>query len=157
MQANIDFFVADSVKHALPSLAAEGGNDDPACRAPLSETEYLRLCRAFHRFEMAARWFNHARRAPYNQDCWRRAYLRIHNPWENEQVVCVYEHLYRRLGPGLQPPRSEREGRESTDERQCSRKSQHTMSKRGLRASSSRAVPTRPTARGKSAWFVSPI
>ena len=66
---------------------------------PLSSTEICRLYRSFYRFELYCNLF---RQYAYEDERYTRGeqkaiFFDLHSPWENEQLACVHDYLFRRM------------------------------------------------------------
>ena len=94
---HVSFFSKDLANEAS-SLWPKNRFYDPLTD-PLSSTEIFRLCRSFYRFELYCNLF---RQYAYEDERYTRGeqkaiFFDLHSPWENEQLACVHDYLFRRM------------------------------------------------------------
>jgi hypothetical protein len=67
---------------------------------PVSESEMLRIHRALYHFEVYCNIFRDFERPIFDLDEQRVIFFAKFSPWENEQLACIHEYLYRVAAPG---------------------------------------------------------
>ncbi|KAI9839078.1 MAG: hypothetical protein M1837_002255 [Sclerophora amabilis] len=96
LQSHVDFFSADFASSALSANPLDGSPDDSP--SPPTEMESCRIQRAFYRFELHCHLFRHQHHQrlhhPHEDSC---LFFASHSPWENEQLACIHDYLYKRL------------------------------------------------------------
>ena len=70
-------------------------------QAPLSQNEITRIIRAFYRFEIYCNIFRDPKRT-INVREQRDIFFSNFSPWENEQLACIHDYLFRVVSPGMQ-------------------------------------------------------
>ena len=98
---DICFFMTDFVTVALAANPVTGVPD--VSPSPLTSREKFRISQAFYRFELYCNLFR--------ERCWkdnrfgpeeqREIFFDHYSPWENEQLACVHDYLYRRMVAGV--------------------------------------------------------
>ncbi|MCJ1283012.1 hypothetical protein MMC26_002339 [Xylographa opegraphella] len=94
---DISFFMADFVSMALAVHPVTGVPD--VFPSPLTSREEFRISQAFYRFELYCNLF---RERGWKDDRFRpeeqqAIFFDQYSPWENEQLACVHDYLYRRM------------------------------------------------------------
>ena len=101
LSADISFFLTDFVATAL-SVHPITGAPEPF-PSTLSSSEESRIRRTFYRFELYCNLFRKYRDKDdrFDDREQRELYFDRYSPWENEQLACVHDYLYRRLVKGM--------------------------------------------------------
>lgn len=95
----VHYFAIDFVSNALAKvpITAHLKLD----QAPLSENEMARIIRTLYRFEIYCNLFRGLEEA--HDDLWelqqQELFFNHFSPWENEQLVCVHNYLFRAVSP----------------------------------------------------------
>jgi hypothetical protein len=72
---------------------------DPPSAWPLSRNEMIRIQRTFYRFEVYCNLFRNPERFDFREQ--RDLFFFKFSHWENEQLACVYDYLFRVICPGM--------------------------------------------------------
>ena len=102
---HVSFFSKDLANKALSAWPKN--NLYNPLTDPLSSTEIRRLCRTFYRFELYCNLF---RQYAYEDERYTRReqktiFFDLHSHWENEQLGCVHDYLFRRMSIRKRPVR----------------------------------------------------
>lgn len=100
IQQHVDFFSLDFVSSALSAHPLTGVPD--VCPKPPTARELTRVQNAFYRFELYRNLF---REYKWRQDRFtaveqRDVFFAKYSTWENEQLACIHDYLFRRLSIG---------------------------------------------------------
>ncbi|MCJ1434095.1 hypothetical protein MMC27_003461 [Xylographa pallens] len=94
---DIAFFMADFSTVALAAHPITGIPD--VSPLPLTSHEKSRISQAFYRFELYCNLFRERRWKDdrFRPEEQRDMFFDKYSPWENEQLACVHDYLYRRM------------------------------------------------------------
>lgn len=103
---NHNWSIADGVAvsrlyHQITQLATNFSSEaSSVVGTTVSKIELNRFQRAFYRFEMYYNIFGGPNNPLMSVEEQRDAFFSNFSPWENEQLACVHDYLYRLLIPG---------------------------------------------------------
>ena len=95
LYSHIDYFVADFAHKTLVK------SPTAAHRAWPSPHERVRIARTFYRFETYCNLFRNPKRNLFTIEEQREIFFGCFSPWENEQLACVHDYLFRAVSPGM--------------------------------------------------------
>ena len=98
---DIAFFMADFAAMTLATHPITGLPEDSP--SVITSQERSRLGRTFYRFELYCNLFRKYRLSDnrFRPEEQRDIFFDCYSPWENEQLACVHDYLYRRMVTGL--------------------------------------------------------
>jgi hypothetical protein len=96
----VEKFTADFVAEMLRKTSALGCADDPPPSWPASRAETDRIQRAFYRFEVYCNLFRDRKQTLFKHHERGDLFFSKFAPWENEQLACVHDFLFRAVCPG---------------------------------------------------------
>jgi hypothetical protein len=91
---HVHFFTADFATKTLASVPCERE------AAPLSQAEIARIERAFYRYEIYCNVFRDYKHPLYSLEEQKEKVFSKFSPWENEQLACIHDYLFRLVCPG---------------------------------------------------------
>jgi hypothetical protein len=91
---HVRFFATDFATKTLASVPFERE------AAPPSQAEIARIERAFYRYEIYCNVFRDYKHPLYSLEEQKEKVFSNFSPWENEQLACIHDYLFRLISPG---------------------------------------------------------
>ncbi|CZR55846.1 uncharacterized protein PAC_05734 [Phialocephala subalpina] len=91
IHSHVHHFAADFCSRSQETWPIDFGSTE------ISRVEVTRFERAFYRFELYCSLFRHAGKPICSFDEQKRIYFDKFPPWENEQLTCIHDYLFRAM------------------------------------------------------------
>lgn len=98
---HVRYFAVDFASKTLAKRPVSGHLEPTS--APPSQAELTRIQRAFYRFEIYCNLFRDPERTLFSVAEQRDVFFSCFSPWENEQLACIHDYLFRVVSPGMYP------------------------------------------------------